>query len=133
MRIVHIGSFFKRGNAGDIVIRNRCRHLPLPPTKVEGMYTPISTTSRRMEARRSSRLGHTFTLATLGPDSNSKCPTARSRWRARAARDGLSVVELSGKAGDVYLVDMRTLHTPSLSEQTYPNGRDGRYLGPRRA
>jgi hypothetical protein len=28
---------------------------------------------------------------------------------------GLSVVELSGKAGDAYLMDMRVLHTPSIN------------------
>lgn len=34
-----------------------------------------------------------------------------SELRAR----NLSIVELSGKAGDVYLMDMRVLHTPSIN------------------
>ena len=28
---------------------------------------------------------------------------------------GLSIIEMSGKAGDVYLMDMRLLHTPSIN------------------
>lgn len=28
---------------------------------------------------------------------------------------GLAIVEMSGKAGDVYLMDMRTLHTPAIN------------------
>lgn len=29
---------------------------------------------------------------------------------------GLKVIEMSGQAGDVYLMDMRTLHTPSIND-----------------
>ena len=29
---------------------------------------------------------------------------------------GLTVLEMSGQAGDVYLMDMRTLHTPSIND-----------------
>jgi hypothetical protein len=28
---------------------------------------------------------------------------------------GLTLVEMAGRAGDVYLMDMRVLHTPSLN------------------
>jgi hypothetical protein len=35
--------------------------------------------------------------------------------RKPLAELGLSIVELSGKAGDVYLMDMRLLHTPALN------------------
>lgn len=29
---------------------------------------------------------------------------------------GLKVIEMSGQAGDVYLMDMRTLHTPAIND-----------------
>lgn len=48
----------------------------------------------------------------------------RWRWRVRIGRRrsaarlqalGVDVVEMSGRAGDVYLMDMRLLHTPSIN------------------
>lgn len=39
----------------------------------------------------------------------------RLRDALRGAREDEPIIELSGKAGDVYLMDMRVLHTPSIN------------------
>ncbi|MGV3637975.1 MAG: phytanoyl-CoA dioxygenase family protein [Flavobacteriales bacterium] len=50
----------------------------------------------------------------------------RSLLRERGELDtllrdfGLSIVEMSGKAGDVYLMDMRSLHTPAINAAHEP-------------
>ncbi|MDH5823575.1 phytanoyl-CoA dioxygenase family protein [Luteimonas sp. RD2P54] len=36
------------------------------------------------------------------------------------AQRGLAIVEMSGRAGDVYLMDMRLLHTPSVNASRHP-------------
>lgn len=38
----------------------------------------------------------------------------------KLTRAGLSIVEMSGNAGDVYLMDMRVLHTPSINASPRP-------------
>lgn len=40
--------------------------------------------------------------------------------RADLNQRGLSIVEMSGRAGDVYLMDMRLLHTPSINASRQP-------------
>lgn len=35
-------------------------------------------------------------------------------------RESLSLVEMSGRAGDVFLMDMRVLHTPSINSTKHP-------------
>jgi hypothetical protein len=43
-----------------------------------------------------------------------------SHTEAQLQKMGLEVVEMSGRAGDVYLMDMRTLHTPSINSSSKP-------------
>ena len=35
-------------------------------------------------------------------------------------REGIALVEMSGRAGDVFLMDMRVLHTPSINSTRHP-------------
>ncbi len=35
-------------------------------------------------------------------------------------REGIALVEMSGRAGDVFLMDMRVLHTPSINSTKHP-------------
>lgn len=35
-------------------------------------------------------------------------------------REGIALVEMSGRAGDVFLMDMRVLHTPSINSAKHP-------------
>ncbi|MBL7950127.1 MAG: phytanoyl-CoA dioxygenase family protein [Flavobacteriales bacterium] len=67
--------------------------------------------------------GGTLVLAGSHKRSGSKEIGQRIRYILRENGDlnallrdfGLSVVEMSGKAGDVYLMDMRLLHTPAIN------------------
>jgi ectoine hydroxylase-related dioxygenase (phytanoyl-CoA dioxygenase family) len=69
------------------------------------------------------RGGGTLILAGSHLERTDKEAEGRIRDALRRGRDGevdlrrydLFVVELTGKAGDVYLMDMRTLHTPSIN------------------
>lgn len=70
------------------------------------------------------RGGATLALAgshKLGQDGAGPHSRLREALRSRAnfeqtLRDlGLEVLEMSGRAGDVYLMDMRTLHTPAVN------------------
>jgi ectoine hydroxylase-related dioxygenase (phytanoyl-CoA dioxygenase family) len=40
---------------------------------------------------------------------------SKGDWQTELHRRNLSIVEMSGHAGDVYLMDMRLLHTPSIN------------------
>lgn len=65
------------------------------------------------------------TLVLAGSHLRQGDDRARSRVRAAVSQGrvdearlrelGLSIVELSGRAGDIYLMDMRALHTPSTN------------------
>lgn len=35
--------------------------------------------------------------------------------RGIAQYDGIDIIEMSGRAGDVFLMDLRVLHTPSVN------------------
>lgn len=67
--------------------------------------------------------GATLLLSGSHRLANDAQANARVRDALRGGQEGetalrqhdLSVVELSGRAGDVYLVDMRVLHTPSVN------------------
>lgn len=67
--------------------------------------------------------GATLLLSGSHRLANDAQANARVRDALRKGKEGetalrqrdLSIVELSGRAGDVYLVDMRVLHTPSVN------------------
>lgn len=49
------------------------------------------------------------------PDLRMLLKTADDGLEARLRERGLSILEMSGRAGDVFLMDMRLLHTPSVN------------------
>lgn len=43
----------------------------------------------------------------------------------------VSLVEMAGQAGDLFLMDMRVLHTPTLNTRSQPRlMATGRFMGP---
>jgi Phytanoyl-CoA dioxygenase (PhyH) len=63
------------------------------------------------------------TLALAGSQRTSSTPSLRALLKTVSPADlqqrlheqGITIVEMSGRAGDVYLMDMRVLHTPSIN------------------
>jgi hypothetical protein len=72
--------------------------------------------------------GATLALAgshRLGPSGASSLQTLREILRLNAGNEaaiqamGVQVVEMSGHAGDVFLMDMRVLHSPSINDSEH--------------
>ncbi len=94
-------------------------------------HTDVSSRAERMPGIQAfvllrdleDRGGATLILAGSHRFASSAEESARVREALRSGREGeavlrdldLSIVPLSGKAGDVYLMDLRLLHTPSIN------------------
>jgi hypothetical protein len=126
-----------RALGGTKVVSRQSQLLLSPPRqgqwRVEGLswHTDVSAHGPRIPGVQAFVLiddlaehgGATLVLA--GSHAQTKDAGTKSRVRdalhlgeagmATLRELGLTIVELAGKAGDVYLMDMRTLHTPSVN------------------